>query len=221
MGGFYLDVLKDRLYTTPAGSTARLSAQTAMYHTLEAMVRWIAPILSFTGEEIWQHMSGEREDSVLLATWYDGLPAPDSGANLTSMGGLDDAFWSDVIAVRGEVGKRLEELRVDGKIGAGLDAEVDLYCDNAWQEKLGRLGDELHFVFITSAARVLPLDSAPGDVIDSAIEGVRLAVFASAHEKCVRCWHRSADIGESAAHPELCARCIENVDGAGEDRRYA
>ena len=221
MGGFYLDVLKDRLYTTPAGSRARLSAQTAMYHTLEAMVRWIAPILSFTGEEIWQHMSGEREDSVLLTTWYDGLPATDSGANLTAREGLNDAFWSDVIAVRGEVGKRLEELRVDGKIGAGLDAEVDLYCDNAWQEKLGRLGDELHFVFITSAARVLPLESAPGDAIDSAIEGVRLAVFASTHEKCVRCWHRCADIRESAAHPELCARCIENVDGAGEDRRYA
>jgi isoleucyl-tRNA synthetase len=217
MGGFYLDVLKDRLYTTRAGSRARLSAQTVMHHILESLVRWVTPILSFTGEEIWQHMSGQREESVLLATWYEGLPAADVEAGE----GLDDEFWSDIIAVRSEVGKQLESLRADGKIGSSLDASATLYCDEVWLGKLRQIADELHFVFITSAAHIVPLSEAPGDASDTGIEGVRLTVSALEAEKCVRCWHRREDVGQHAEHPELCGRCIENVDGPGEERRYA
>ena len=122
MGGFYLDIIKDRQYTTQENSLARRSCQTAMYHIIEAMVRWLAPILSFTADEIWPHIPGERGESVFLETWYEGLFALDDGDR------FDRNFWNRVIEVREAVGKRLEQLRADGVIGSSLDAEVDLYC---------------------------------------------------------------------------------------------
>jgi isoleucyl-tRNA synthetase len=213
LGAFWLDVLKDRLYTTPAAGRPRRSAQTALYHVAEAMVRWFAPILSFTAEEIWKFLPGERAESVMFATWYE-IPRPAS----ERAGALD---WDAIIALRADVARELERLRVAGAIGAPLEAEVDVYCEDAWMSKLTALGDELRFVLITSAARVVDAASRPADAVPAtgvAKQGVWIAVRASTAPKCVRCWHRRADVGSDAAHPELCSRCVTNLAGAGELR---
>ncbi|MDS4040438.1 MAG: isoleucine--tRNA ligase [Candidatus Competibacter sp.] len=216
LGSLYLDIIKDRQYTTGRDSVARRSAQTAMYHIVEAMTRWLAPILSFTAEEIWRHLPGERGPSVFLATWYAGLFAAGDDEP------LDAAFWDRLIGVREAVSKELEKLRVAGGIGSGLDAEVDLYGDGELAIDLGRLGDELRFFLITSHARVHPLAAKPEDAADARVDGQPLAirVAPSAHAKCVRCWHHREDVGRNADHPELCGRCVENAFGAGEERKF-
>jgi len=213
MGGFYLDVIKDRLYTTAADSVARRSAQTAMYHIAEAMVRWLAPILSFTAEEIWQELPGERGDSVFLSTWH-ALPEAD---------GASPADWPALLSVRQAVSKELEALREAGEIGAPLDARVRLYCPRGLEEALATLGEELRFVFITSDASVHPAAERPGDAVAVGVGDERywLSVSPALAEKCVRCWHRREDVGSQAQHPELCARCVSNVEGPGETRVYA
>ncbi len=214
MGSFYLDILKDRLYTTNATSQARLSAQTAMQHILESLVRVLTPILSFTAEEIWGHMAGEREESVLFATRYTGL---DGIANDEAA----DAQWQQVIAVRNEVSKRIESLRTDGKVGSALDANVELYAGSELHATLHDLGDELRFVLITSEASLHALNEAPSDASDTELSDLKVRVSPLTDEKCVRCWHRRPEVGTINAHPELCTRCVENVDGDGELRRVA
>ncbi len=218
LGAFYLDVIKDRQYTTPADSHARRSTQTAMHHVLEALVRWLAPILAFTSEEIWRHMPGERDESVLFAQWYEGLTP------LAADDPLGEAFWQQILAVREAVNRVLERLRNDKVIGANLDAEVDLYADGDLRGHLATLGDELRFVLITSEARVHPLAEAPEGAEQATLaDGSRLAIAARAseHPKCVRCWHHRPDVGQHPDHPELCGRCVENIEGPGETRRYA
>ena len=218
LGGFYLDVIKDRQYTTRADSHARRSAQTALYHVLEAMVRWLAPVLSFTTEEIWQHMPGGRSDSVLLETWYEGLQPLPADAE------LGRSFWGQVLELRQAVARELERLRVAGGIGSSLDAEVDLYCGCELYQQLQKLGDELRFVLITSAAHI-HRDTERGDqgthVTLNGGDEVWVVVGGSESPKCVRCWHRREDVGSNAKHPELCGRCVENVIGGGEQRRFA
>ncbi|MEQ6342337.1 MAG: isoleucine--tRNA ligase [Gammaproteobacteria bacterium] len=215
MGGFYLDIIKDRQYTTQADSHARRSAQTAMYHILEAMARWLAPVLSFTAEEIWQHMPGQRSDSVLLETWY-ALPSC-----ITA----NEVNWPHVIELRRQVQTVLEGKRVAREIGSSLDAEVDLYCDEKLKEELLKLEDELRFVLITSYARVHPVEKhvdVAGAVRASSSEGeLLMKVAPSTHTKCIRCWHHREDVGSHPEHPEICGRCVENVAGNGEQRRYA
>jgi len=218
LGAFYLDILKDRLYTTPGASAARRSAQTAIWHIAESLVRWLAPILSFTAEEIWRHMPAlaaetARAESVFLSTWHS-LPtaAPD---------GID---WSVLIALRGDVGRELERLRVAGSIGAPLDAELDVYCTADQHPRLAALGEELRFLMITSAARLHVVQVPPaGTAAAESVEGggVWIAVRRSADAKCVRCWHHRPDVGEVSEHPELCARCVGNLVMPGEQRRYS
>ncbi len=215
MGGFYLDIIKDRQYTTQANSLPRRSAQTAMYHIVEALVRWLAPILSFTADEIWEHIPGKRSEAVFLETWYDGLFALDAG------GDFDHAFWEELITVRSAVSKQLEDARKEGTIGSALNAEVDLYCDDALQRQLAKLGDELHFIFISSHARLHPKSAQPEDAVATELPALSVVITPSAHQKCARCWHHQADVGADADHPELCGRCIENVTGSGEVRRFA
>ncbi|HQA25407.1 MAG TPA: isoleucine--tRNA ligase [Candidatus Competibacteraceae bacterium] len=217
MGSLYLDIIKDRQYTTQRDSIARRSAQTALFHILEAMTRWLAPILSFTAEEIWRHLPGARSPSVFLTTWYTGLPAA------SAADAFDAAYWERLIGVREAVSKELEKLRIAGGIGSGLDAEVDLYCDGALAADLSRIGDELRFFLITSYARVHPLADQPAEAVETQSEGQTLAirVTPSAHPKCVRCWHHREDVGHDPEHPDLCGRCVENVAGGGEARRYA
>ncbi|MHB1942872.1 MAG: isoleucine--tRNA ligase [Acidiferrobacteraceae bacterium] len=215
MGGFYLDVLKDRLYTLPAAHPARRSAQTAIYHLLEAFVRWIAPILSFTADELWRYMPGAREASVFLTTFHT-LP------EVVRADGLDDTgFWERILAVREQVGPELERLRVAGVIGSSLDAEVQLFAAADLKAELDRLGPELRFVLITSNACVLPDTPRPTGAVATGLPGLHVLVTAANGRKCVRCWHRTPDVGSAADHPELCARCATNVAGPGEVRVIA
>jgi len=212
LGGFYLDVLKDRLYTTPRSGEPRRSAQTAMIHIGEAMVRWLAPILSFTAEEIWRALPGERPQSVFLSTWH-ALPA---------VGGNDGIDWDLLLGLRGDIAKELEGLRVAGAIGSSLDAEVEIACTEERVERVNALGAELRFFLITSAARVTRVPGAPEGAVPATMGdgGVWLRVSPSDETKCIRCWHHRVDVGAVAEHPQICARCAGNVDGPGEERRF-
>jgi isoleucyl-tRNA synthetase len=214
LGGFYLDIIKDRQYTAKADGLARRSAQTAIYHIIEALSRWLAPIISYTADEIWQHIPGKRSDSIFLATWYDDLfpLAPESV--------LNTAGWDKVITVKAAISKELEALRVDRKIGSSLNAEVELYCDTTIFSDLKQIESELHFIFITSKAVIKPLNDAPEDAIQTDLAGLKLKALVSTHEKCVRCWHHE-EVGNHDLHPELCGRCVENITGDGEVRLYA
>ena len=215
LGGFYLDIIKDRQYTAKAGGLARRSAQTAMYHVLEALTRWLAPIISYTADEIWQYLPGERSESVFLATWYQGLVELDGDS------ALNREFWQKVMAVRAAVGKELEKSRAKGDIGSSLNAEIELYCNAEFFDALSRLSSELRFIFIVSNAKVTAASNAAGDAIQTEIDGVKLKVIVSEHQKCVRCWHQRPDVGQHQEYPELCGRCIDNVAGDGEYRQYA
>jgi isoleucyl-tRNA synthetase len=218
MGSFYLDVIKDRQYTTQTNSVARRSAQTAVYHIAEAMVRWLAPILSFTAEEIWKYLPGQRSESVMLSEWYE-LPELAKDPH-----GMDLAYWTRIIEVRDCVKKELENLRVAGEIGGNLDAEVGLYCGREIHDQLQRLGEELRFVLITSDARLYLAGEPPKEAQHytlSSNDELWISVSASSHAKCVRCWHHREDVGKDATHPELCGRCVENVAGDGEARQFA
>jgi isoleucyl-tRNA synthetase len=212
LGGFYLDVIKDRQYTTQADSLARRSCQTALYHIAESMVRWLAPILSFTMEEAWEMLPGERSLSVFMATWYD---IPGAAKDV-------DIDWESVLHVRQAVSRVLEGLRKDNVIGSSLDADVKLYADDAMLARLEALGDELRFALITSYASVAPVAQRPDDAVtDDEAPGLWIVAGRSEHEKCERCWHRREDVGASEDHPTLCGRCVSNVAGDGEVRHYA
>ena len=215
LGGFYLDIIKDRQYTAKADGLARRSAQTAMYHVLEALTRWLAPIISYTADEIWQYLPGEHSESVFLETWYQGLVKLDENS------AMNQEFWQQVMLIRTAVSKELEKSRGKGDIGSSLNAEVELYCNPSYLEVLNQLSDELHFIFITSNASVMAEQFCPEDALQTEVDGVKLKVIVSTHQKCVRCWHQCYDVGEHAEHPELCGRCIENVAGSGEHRHYA
>jgi isoleucyl-tRNA synthetase len=225
MGGLYLDMTKDRLYTMQADSRGRRSAQSAMYRVLEALVRWLAPILSFTAEEIWQFLPprterGPRGESVMFETWYDGLDAAQASPE-------QRVFWSNLLAVRRELGKRLEQLRQEGAIGASLDAEVDLFVPEQWLQRYQSVKDELRFFFITSALNLESDGHAPADATLVTLETasgptqIHFRVRPSEERKCIRCWHHRPDVGVQPAHPDLCARCVTNVDGPGEQRKFA
>lgn len=212
LGGFYLDVIKDRQYTCKADGLPRRSAQTALYHVAQAMSRWIAPILSFTAEEIWETLPGEKEESVMLATWYDAFPA-------LAASELDDAFWARILDVKAAVNGALEKARNDKLIGAGLSAQVTLYAKPEIKALLNKVADELHFILITSAANLADFDAAQG--VETELSELRVAVAASSYEKCERCWHQNASVGKAVKHPTLCQRCIDNIEGVGEIRRFA
>jgi isoleucyl-tRNA synthetase len=212
LGGFYLDVIKDRLYTTAPASLARRSAQTALLHIAESMVRWLAPILSFTAEEAWRYLPGPRAESVFHTTWH-ALPEVPAAA-------ID---WDALIALRTDVTRELEKLRDQGVIGAPLDARVDVYCSSAQYPRFAALGPELRFLFITSDAQVHALATPPAaaaPATNTAGGDVWVAVAATPEPKCVRCWQRRADVGADARHPFLCLRCVSNVEGPGEQRAF-
>jgi len=228
MGALYLDITKDRLYTMPLDSRARRSAQSAMYRILEAMVRWLAPLLSFTSEEIWQHMPRtmvldgkvvERDASVLFHTWYDGLAATQGSPERRR-------WWGDLLSVREAASRVLEGMRKDGKIGSSLDAKLVIHADPAIVARYHEVADELRFFFIVSDLR-LDRGAQPEGAVLTELEGADVYVAASVSEapKCVRCWHHREDVGIHAGHPELCGRCVENVEayegrGSGESRRW-
>ncbi|MDF1589479.1 MAG: isoleucine--tRNA ligase [Gammaproteobacteria bacterium] len=210
MGSLYLDITKDRQYTMQKNSLGRRSAQTAMFHILEALTRWMAPILSFTADELWEYLPGERNESVLLNTWYEALaPLTTESADEIS---LDD--WNIIFNIRDEVSIELEEQRSAGKIKGGLTAEVELFSkqDSPSYKALNKLGDEVKFVFIVSAVTM--------NSVDREDDGLAIQVKPSEHARCDRCWHQTPEVGHNTTHPELCDRCIENVDGDGESRLF-
>ncbi len=214
LGSFYLDILKDRMYTMPTASRGRRSAQSAMFHIAESLTRLLAPVLSFTAEEIWPYLPGKREESVFLTTWYDRWPT-------FTKEDMGDGFWEEVIAVRQAVSRELERLRVTGGIGSGLNAEVDLYCEPTLRETLSRLNDELRFVFICSDARVHTLDGRAPNAVETPVKGLYVQVAPSVHAKCARCWHQRPDVGSHPGHPLICGRCVTNITTTGEARSYA
>lgn len=212
LGSFYLDVIKDRQYTTPRNSTARRSCQTAMYHILHALTRWLAPVLSFTADEIWQYIPGKTSESVMLEEWYKDWP---------EMGQLDMKFWQQLLEIRDEVNKALEAQRQQGVIGSGLAAEVQLYTSPELFNKLKPLEKELRFLFITSEARVYPLEEKPETLSLQPELKLAIEVSASPYEKCVRCWHRRDSVGKREDFPEVCDRCADNLSGQDEMRLFA
>jgi isoleucyl-tRNA synthetase len=197
MGAFYLDILKDRLYTSGADSKARRSAQTALYHITHSLVRLMAPILSFTAEELWQHFTGKQDDSIFFHTVYE-LPAVQDQHKLLEK-------WKRIRELRDPVRKNIEDLRAAGKVGSSLQAEADLHADAGDYELLASLGEDLKYVMLTSAAR-----------LHHASE-FQASVAPSAHAKCERCWHYRADVNAEG----LCGRCVANLHGPGEARKYA
>jgi isoleucyl-tRNA synthetase len=213
MGGFYLDIIKDRIYTCPENSLARRSAQTALFHISEAFVRWIAPILSFTAHEVWTFMPGDRTDSVFTAEWY---PLD----RMAEQENLSEEDWTSILLVKEAVNKVIEEQRNQGIIKGSLSAEIKLYADTALLETLSKLGDELRFVMITSKADLFPLEDGAGANVTN-MPGLRVSLSQSPAKKCVRCWHFIDNVGTNIAHPDICNRCIDNISGKGEIRRYA
>jgi isoleucyl-tRNA synthetase len=204
LGAFYLDILKDRLYTTAAGSHARRSAQSALHEIARTLLQLFSPVLTFTADEAWAVLMRDPEATVFTTTWEPVADTPVDPAL--------EARWASVREVRALVLKELEALRTAGSIGSGLAAEVEVQASGDTCDALAALGEDLRFVFITSAAAVLraPDGSAPA-----------VSAVASAGAKCARCWHYRADIGGHADHPEVCGRCAQNLAGAGEVRVHA
>lgn len=203
LGSAYLDITKDRQYTMQADSLGRRSSQTAMYHILEALVRWIAPILTFTADELWEFIPGQRKDSVLLSEWYQNLLPLDSNSKFSR------SDWDEIFDVRETVAKQLEEARNAGQIKGGLTAEVQVNSDVS---ALAKLGDELKFVLIVSKATLSVVENAAA---------ASVIVLRNEHARCERCWHQTPDVGSHAEHPDLCSRCVTNVFGDGENRQFA
>ena len=201
LGGFYLDILKDRLYTAGKDSTARRSAQNALYHLTHSLLRLMAPVLSFTAEEAWQALTGKQDDSVFFHTWHT-FPGVEQAGELL-------AKWQQIRDLRARVTRELETVRVSGAIGSSLAAEVEVQVGGELFQLLQGLGDDLRFVLITSQARL----------VEGAEE--KIVVAPSVHQKCERCWHYRAEVGSDAEHPTLCGRCVSNLFGNGEARTHA
>jgi len=198
LGGTYLDLLKDRLYTLPENSPARRSAQTALLHIAEGLVRWIAPVLSFTADEIWRLLPGDRSASVFLQGWW-AFPQVHA----------DDADWAQLVLVRETVRKELESLRIAGAIGSSLQAEVTIAATGATHQALQKVGEELRFWLQTSVATVAGSDGP-----------LKISAITSTQGKCERCWHYRADVGQTAGHETICGRCVSNIEGPGETRQW-
>lgn len=214
MGGFYLDIIKDRQYTAKESSQARRSAQTALHYIVHAFTRWVAPILSFTADELWQQIRGESTETIFEQEWLD-LPRTE----LETI--FNHEFWQSVAQVKTAVNKVLENMRSDGVVGKSLEAKVTIYADDAYHELLSALKDDLRFVLITSYAAVESLVDAPENATSTEVVGIKLVIEKSVYTKCVRCWHHREDVGSHVDHPEICSRCVENIDGTGETREFA
>ncbi len=189
-----------------------------MYHIIHAIVRWISPILSYTADEIWEHIPGDKENSVFLTKWYKDFNCEGSG-QIDSV--MSSDFWETVLSVRAEVYREIEAKRNSGTIRSSLDAEVVLYADSFLESILEKLGDELRFVLITSEAKVFPFSEAGEQAVQTGLESLKLSISASSYEKCIRCWHKRPEVGNHQLYPSLCDRCILNISGEGEHRLYA
>jgi isoleucyl-tRNA synthetase len=212
LGGFYLDIIKDRLYTTRTESAPRRSAQTAVNHLAQAMVRWLAPILSFTAEEAWSYLPGIPNESVFFNSWHQ-FPA---GAERNS-----EFNWPALIALKADVARELERLRTLGSLGSSMEADVTVFVPDTLAAQFAAMHDELRFLLITGDAKVADLSALPATAVKASQEDVWIEVKPSTSPKCVRCYQLRADVGSNPNHPQICARCVINVEGPGEERRFA
>ncbi len=215
MGSFYLDIIKDRQYTAKAGSLALRSSQTALFLIAEALIRWIAPILSFTAQEAWEYMPGKRDEFVFTSEFYDKLK------ELGEDDEFNDAFWDKVQTVRNEANRAIEECRKAGTIGGSLEAEITIYADDETAARLSKLKDELRFVLITSKAVVKSLSEAPQSASSYDASNLKFDIVKSQAPKCGRCWHYEEGVGGNSEHPTLCPRCLQNILQGGEQRWFA
>ena len=217
LGGFYLDIIKDRQYTSQTDGQPRRSAQTAIYHIAHALLRWMTPILTFTAQEGWEtlHKGSELSDAdkyIFTQEWYE-FPA-------FALSDIQVADWQRILQAKDAINKQIETARENKIISANLSADATLYAKGDMFASLAKLKNELRFVLITSNATLLELDDAQnGEATE--VDNLRVSISAAQGTKCVRCWHIRNDIGVDAAHPELCARCVSNVSGNGEERHYA
>lgn len=218
LGSFYLDIIKDRQYTAKTDSVARRSCQSALYLIAECLVRWIAPILSFTSQEAWEAMPGKHDEFVFTANWFENENLKSLDENAT----FNSAYWERILSLRDEANRAIEQVRNDGVVGGSLEAEVKIYAKGKIAEDLKALGDELRFVLITSKVTVLEED-APAGACEAEVAGEKIAfvVTKSSAAKCERCWHYEDGVGSDAEHPTLCPRCIENILRFGEKRLFA
>ena len=202
LGGIYLDIIKDRQYTTQQDSEIRRSAQTVMQIIVNQLVVLISPVLSFTAEEIWQgnNFLLKEADSVFLTT-LKSLEDFDSD--------LSNENWKRLLEIKEEVNQSIEEARTAGVIKGSLDASIELILDSNDFKLIEKYASEIHFFFIVSECNILEGET------------LKVSVIKSSAEKCVRCWHRHESVGSSSKHPELCIRCEQNLDGPGEDRKFA
>jgi isoleucyl-tRNA synthetase len=212
LGGFYLDIIKDRLYTTGADSVPRRSAQTALNHIAQAMVRWLAPILSFTSEEAWGYLPGIPNESVFLNSWHQFPAGSERISNID---------WPALIALKADVARELERLRGLGTLGSSLEANVTVFVPEALAPQFEKMRGELRFLLITGDAQVASTSALPATAVKAAQEDVWIEVKPSSSPKCVRCYQLRADVGSDPKHPEICARCVVNVEGPGEERYFA
>ncbi|SFD24555.1 isoleucine--tRNA ligase [Pseudoalteromonas denitrificans] len=213
LGAFYLDVIKDRQYTAKTEGIARRSCQTVLFHIAEAMTRWMAPIMSFTAQEIWQELPGEREQYVFTGQWYQGLIKSESSD-------LND-HWQTILTVRDQVNRVLEASRKEEVIGATLQAKVIISADQKLADKLIALGEELRFVLLVSDVDVEVVTSQPQGTVTTEIENLFIQVTATDGTKCERCWHYTDDVGINTEHNDICGRCVTNINGDGEVRQFA
>ncbi|XZQ57022.1 MAG: isoleucine--tRNA ligase [Arsenophonus sp.] len=215
LGSFYLDIIKDRQYTTKNDCLARRSCQTALFHIIEALVRWISPILSFTADEIWQQLPNKHAKYVFTEEYYINL------FSLSTNEILNDKFWDSLLIIRGEVNKILEKARIDKFIGSSLEAAITLYADIELAKMLNSLGNELRFMLLTSEAKVIDINKAPIQAHSSTkFSGLKIMLSKAEGSKCSRCWHYVTDVGLEAKYEELCGRCVINVFGNGEIRKF-
>ena len=203
LGGFYLDILKDRLYTTGQDSRSRRSAQNALWHVAHSLLRLMSPVLSFTAQEAWEVLIRDSQGCIFEEEWHV-LPASGLESSVINS-------WKNILQIRELVNKKVEEKRAAGQIGSSLQAELEIDAGGPPFDSMKRLGEDLKFVFITSRATLRHREGVPIDVL----------VTPSTHRKCERCWHYRADVGADAAHPDLCGRCVSNTAGSGESRTHA
>ena len=206
LGGFYLDILKDRLYTMAPNSTGRRSAQNALFHITRNLLKWLAPFLSFTAEEAWgcfPHGQSNKAKASIFMEEFGAFPSISQSEELISK-------WNRVREIRSEITKAIELEREAGNIGSSLQAELSITADKSDFDLLNSLGEDLHFVTITSSAKIQLNNTR-----------LQIDVRSSKLRKCGRCWHHTMDAGEDAQHPDLCKRCISNLFGKGEYRLFA
>jgi isoleucyl-tRNA synthetase len=212
LGRFYLDIIKDRLYTSKVDGLARRSAQTALHHILQSLTRLMSPILSFTAEEVWSTLYPEDATGIFASQFYNLPIVQDKIYGDNVLPTHFTSRWNLIEVYRDEINRRIEELRSAGKLGSSLQAEIHIRCRQIDADFFNHFGNELKFIFIVSRVTI---------VVEPSLQTMQILVTPSTHKKCERCWHYVEDIGSHAEHPTICGRCVTNLEGAGETRRYA